>query len=75
MIKASFADAAESAKHTSDRNSATFHNYGESSRRIDYIFASAGDIYIDSYEVCDEKIDGNYASDHHPIIAEFSIVG
>ena len=75
MTDASFVDAANSAKNTSDRNTSTFHNYGSSSKRIDYIFASAGDVYIDSYEVCDEKIDGDYASDHHPIIAEFSIVG
>ena len=72
---ASFVDASQKAKNTKDKNTATFHNYGESSKRIDYIFASTGDFYIDSYEVCDDKIDGNYASDHHPIYAKISIIG
>ena len=74
IIGASFTDVSQNAKTTDDKNTATYHNYGESSKRIDYIFASTGDFYIDSYEVCEDMIDGNYASDHHPIYAKISII-
>ena len=74
ITKSSFVDAAEVAKNTSDRTSSTFHNYGASSKRIDFIFASSGDVYVDSYEVCDDKVDGDYVSDHHPIYAKVSII-
>ncbi len=54
--------------------SPTFHNYGSSSKLIDFIFCSS-DIYAESYEVCNEKINGDYASDHHPIYSVAGIIG
>lgn len=52
----------------------TFHNYGSSSSLIDFIFASS-DIYVEKYNVCNEMINGNYASDHHPIFSIIGIIG
>lgn len=52
----------------------TFHDYGSSSRIIDFIFVDPTNIYVKKYDVCDERIDGNYASDHHPVCIDFYII-
>jgi len=53
----------------------TFHDYGEASPGaiIDHIFYLPGRMAAVNYRVCDEKINGDYPSDHHPIIADLVI--
>lgn len=53
-------------------NAATFH--GSSSKVIDFIFINTDHINVDTYHVCNEMINGDYASDHHPIIIEYYIL-
>lgn len=57
------------------KNEPTFHGYAEKSSTIDFIFFKKGTSFIvNFYKVCNEKIDGNYASDHHPVYAEYIMV-
>jgi endonuclease/exonuclease/phosphatase family metal-dependent hydrolase len=50
----------------------TFHDYGEAAPDciIDYLFITPKNMAAVNYRVCNEKIDGNYPSDHHPVIAD-----
>ena len=50
---------------------ATFHNYGNSSKIIDFVFVNPLKITVNLYKVCDEKINENWASDHHPVYIEY----
>lgn len=50
---------------------ATFHNYGSSSKVLDYCFLKGDGIYIGKYKVVKDKIDGEYPSDHFPLYVEF----
>lgn len=51
----------------------TYQGFGNGpSMTIDYIFAN-GHFSVDSYKVCDEKIDGEYASDHSAIVSELTL--
>ncbi len=54
---------------------ATFHNYGSASKIIDFIFVSEDNVIVKLYRVASEKINGDYASDHHPVYIEVSLVG
>lgn len=56
-------------------NSATFHDYGDSSKIIDFCFVSRESVLVDKYFVCDEKINGDFASDHHPVMIEYRLIG
>lgn len=56
------------------KSGATFHNYGNSNKVIDFIFVDPIKVHVLNYGVCDEKIDGDYASDHHPIYMDFYIL-
>lgn len=51
----------------------TYHGYGtysdEENMIIDYCFVSEG-VAVKSYLVATDKIDGQYVSDHYPIVAE-----
>lgn len=51
----------------------TIHCYGTASEVLDYIFINDSCMYVQKYEVCDEKIDGYYVSDHHPIMSRIFI--
>ncbi len=53
------------------KRSATFHNYGSSSTIIDFCFVSEDKVLTTHYAVCSEKIDGDWASDHHPVYLEY----
>lgn len=44
----------------------TFTNYGRDSMLIDFIFTSPS-LPCSEYKVCDEKINGDFPSDHHPV--------
>ena len=56
------------------KSGATFHNYGSSSKIIDFIFVDPIKVHVLNYAVCNEKINGDYASDHHPIYMDFYIL-
>ncbi len=54
---------------------ATFTNYGASNKIIDFAFVTEKNISVVSYKVCNEKINGDYPSDHHPVLIEYTVVG
>lgn len=49
----------------------TFTNFGAASTIIDFIFVTEDTITVNDYRVCDEKINGDFPSDHHPVIIEY----
>ncbi len=51
---------------------ATFTNYGRDSRIIDFIFSS-GAVKPTYFKVCNEAINGNFPSDHHPVFVKFKL--
>ncbi len=54
---------------------ATFTNWGSSSTVIDFVFVNPVFISVDSYRVCNETINGDYPSDHHPVFIEYKTAG
>lgn len=55
--------------------SATFTNYGSANATIDFVFVTEDTISVKNFKVCTEKINGNYPSDHHPVLIEYIPVG
>ncbi len=55
-------------------NAATFTNYGSSNKIIDFVFVSTGPVAVTSYKVCNEMINNDYPSDHHPVLIEYTIL-
>ncbi len=57
------------------RNCATYHNWGQELDRtaIDYFMITKTDFTVDSYEVITTTYDGNYASDHFPIVTTLTL--
>ncbi len=53
----------------------TFHNFGSSSKIIDFCFENDHGIYIKYYKVVKDIINGAYPSDHYPIYVEYGIAG
>lgn len=60
-------------KKTSPSGTVTFNNYGKSNSVIDFVFTNQNAIVISDYRVCEEKINGDYPSDHLPVLAEYII--
>jgi endonuclease/exonuclease/phosphatase family metal-dependent hydrolase len=56
-------------------NAATFTNYGSSNKIIDFVFVSPNGIAVTSYQVCNEMINGDFPSDHHPVLIEYAVLG
>ncbi len=54
---------------------ATFHNYGSSATIIDFCFVTDDKIKATYYDVCNDKVMGDYASDHHPVYIEYQLIG
>jgi len=54
---------------------ATFTSFGSANSIIDFIFVTERNITVSSYRVCNEKIDGDFPSDHHPVFIEYVPVG
>ncbi len=55
----------------------TFHGYSElvaKEKPIDYIFVNNFVSDVKYYKVDDEKINGIYTSDHHPVISEMTLI-
>ncbi len=55
-------------------NAATFTNYGASNKIIDFVFVSPNGIAVTSYQVCNEMINGDFPSDHHPVLIEYAVI-
>ena len=72
ITKTSLSDSADVAMQA--KRASTFTNYGKSDKVIDFIFVTADKIGVSSYKVCNEKINGDYPSDHHPVLIEYCIV-
>ena len=53
---------------------ATFTNYGTSNKIIDFVFVSAKRLAVTSYKVCNEEINGDFPSDHHPVLIEYTVL-
>jgi len=51
----------------------TFTNFGTASGIIDFVFVTEDYINVDSYKVCGEKINGDYPSDHHPVMIQYTV--
>lgn len=49
----------------------TFHGYAGKESIIDFCFVTPGKINVLNYKVCNEKINDDFASDHHPVYIEF----
>ncbi len=56
-------------------NGATYHNWGQELNRtaIDYLMITKTGFTVDSYEVITTTYDGNYASDHFPILTMLTL--
>ena len=54
---------------------ATFTSFGSANSIIDFIFVTDDRITVRDYRVCNEKIDGEFPSDHHPVLIEYIPVG
>jgi len=56
-------------------NHATYHNWGQELDRtaIDYFMITKTGFAVDSYEVITTTYDGNYASDHFPIVTMLTL--
>lgn len=59
----------------SSQSSATFTNFGSANKVIDFIFVDPVSTSVSSYRVCSEMIDGNWPSDHHPVLITYRISG
>ena len=53
----------------------TFTSYGKASSTIDFIFVIRNKVEVSFYRVCNEMIDGNWPSDHHPVIIKYTLAG
>lgn len=51
----------------------TYTNYGSSTSTIDFVFVTPKKLLVESYKVCNDKINGSFPSDHHPVFIEYSI--
>ncbi len=72
LVIESFEDSSEVAKNVD--GGSTFHGYENINKVIDFIFFEAeGGFEVESYKVCNEKVNGNFVSDHHPVYAEYVI--
>lgn len=72
MVAGTLSSAAEVAQQA--EKGCTFHNYGQSDKVIDFIFVNTDSVKVERYRVCNEKINGDYASDHHPILIEYYLL-
>jgi len=73
-IGAKFEDASSIAEEA--KNDPTFHGYEGKTSIIDFIFFKKDSSFIvNLYKVCNEEINGNFASDHHPVYSEYILIG
>lgn len=55
--------------------SATFTDFGSANATIDFVFVTKDTIKVNDFKVCTEKINGNFPSDHHPVLIEYIPIG
>ncbi len=68
LIATGIKNSSEIAKTATD--SGTYHAYKNYTNRvIDFCFVNSG-FDVLTYKVCNEKINGEFASDHHPVFIE-----
>ena len=72
MVAGRLSDALDLAPGA--KRSATFHNYGSSSTIIDFCFVTDDKIKATYYDVCDDKVNGDFSSDHHPVYIEYQLI-
>jgi len=58
-----------------ENNTATFTNFGSSNKIIDFVFVSPRNVAVTYYKVCNEEINGDFPSDHHPVLIKYAIIG
>lgn len=71
VVKSFMKDSADVAMQA--KRASTFTNYGKSDRTLDYLFVNPMKVNVSSYTVCNEKINGDYPSDHHPVLIKYTI--
>ena len=66
--KNGFVDSSKIASEA--KTGSTFHDYTDLNIVIDFCLVSKGNVKVLKYQVCNEKVLGDYASDHHPVYIE-----
>ncbi len=74
IIKSGVSNANEMADKK-ENNAATFTNYGSSNKIIDFAFVSPKKVAVTFYKVCNERINGDFPSDHHPVLIKYTVLG
>ena len=74
VLEAGFRDTKKIAETADDET--TYHGYSDlltKEKPIDFIFVNAMATKVSTYKVDTTKYDGEYASDHHPVISEMTL--
>ena len=74
VLEAGFRDTKSLAETADDKS--TYHGYSDlltKEKPIDFIFVNAMATNVSTYKVDTTKYDGEYASDHHPVISEITL--
>lgn len=74
VLETGLRDAKHLAETADDKT--TFHGYSDlmtKEKPIDFIFVNAMATKVSTYKVDTTKYDGEYASDHHPVISEMTL--
>jgi endonuclease/exonuclease/phosphatase family metal-dependent hydrolase len=74
VLEAGFRDTKHLAETADDKP--TYHGYSDlltKEKPIDFIFVNAMATNVSTYKVDTTKYDGEYASDHHPVISEMTL--
>jgi endonuclease/exonuclease/phosphatase family metal-dependent hydrolase len=71
VIGTGLANSSEIALSAS--RSHTYSTWGDSRITIDFLFVNAAKVYVSTYRVCTEQINGDYCSDHYPVFIEYSL--
>lgn len=76
ILETGLKDTKYLAKSVSGGN-VTFHGYSDSVEKavpIDFIFTNSFSTEVESYAVISEKVNGIYASDHHPVVSVITMI-
>ena len=76
VLESGLKDTKYLAKSTSGGN-VTYHGYSDLTEKeapIDFIFANSFASDVESYAVVNEKINGIYSSDHHPVVSKITMI-
>lgn len=76
VLESGLKDTKTLASNVSGGN-VTYHGYSELVEKeapIDFIFTNSLSTQVHSYTVVSEKINGIYASDHHPVVANMTMI-